>query len=142
MNLSLNKRLNSLFSQYISAPPEVAEAVVQWMDDWQKETSAVDHENLRTDIKDLHADVSRLKDQFYTLDKNMVLLRSELKEDIQSVRSELKEDIQSVRSELKEDVHVLGKSISGLKIMMSAVLLLLTALLLPVYGPLLHKLLQ
>lgn len=108
MNLSLNRRLNNLLKQYVPASPELAEEISQWLDDWQKETSNVDHADLKKEIQELKLD---LKD-----------VKAELKEDIRNVRAELKEDIHRLdtsmvllRSELKEQIGALEKNMSQIK---------------------------
>jgi hypothetical protein len=91
MNLALSKRLNEIVEQYIPNSPGLSESVIEWFNDWQRETSAADHENLREDIRDLKNDVSQIRDQltdfklntserFNALEKSILLVRSEAKE--------------------------------------------------------------
>jgi septal ring factor EnvC (AmiA/AmiB activator) len=108
MNLSLSKRLNEIVEQYIPASPGLSESVIEWFNDWQRETSAADHENLREDIRDLKDDVSQIKTQQTFLANDVALLRTEfkdLKDDFKDLKDEfkgLKDDVSQIRDQLTD----------------------------------------
>jgi stress-induced morphogen len=134
MNLSLSKRLNEIVEQYIPASPGLSESVIEWFNDWQRETSAVDHADLKAEIQDLKLDIKDLKielkdeihalelntaERFNSLEKNIGEVRSELKADIASIEKNTSERFASMekntvlmRSELKEQIHGLENSTS------------------------------
>jgi seryl-tRNA synthetase len=105
MKLALSKRLNEIVEQYIPASPGLSESVIEWFNDWQRDTSAVDHENLREDIKDLKEEIHAQRN---TSDSQFTLLwnsHKDLKDDFKDLKEDfkdIKDDVSQIRDQLTD----------------------------------------
>ena len=150
MNLALSKRLNEIVEQYIPASPGLSESVIEWFNDWQRETSAVDHADLKDEIQDLKLDIKdlkiELKDEIHALEKSTLLIRSEMQEQLHQMEkntserfASLEKNILLVRSESKEQFSALEKNFLAfqktIKVSLLWLSFLVTGLLLPIALP-------
>jgi len=142
MNTALSRKLNDFLKQYVPASPELSEPVIEWFDDWQRETSAVDHDDLKAEIQDLKLDIKdlkiELKDEIHLLEKNTSERFSALEKNTVLIRSELKEQIHGLEKSTSERFASLEKLNIRLSVQMWCIIFLLGVLVFPT----IQKLLQ
>lgn len=154
MNTMLSRRLNDILKQYVPASPELSESVIEWFNDWQRDTSAVDHADLKAEIQDLKLDIKDLRielkdeihalelntsERFSALEKNTAERFSALEKNTVLMRSELKEQIHSLEKNTSEQIHSLEKNFlafqKSIKVTLAWAMLLITGLLFPIALP-------